>query len=177
MTLADGSRAVGTRLSAAVGDEVLVRGHTWTAPALVIGDWYLTASEPIRDPTGQIIGVLSVGMLQAPFVHQERVIIGVFLAIVMVAAVASLVLIFLVTTAVLRPIGAIVAMSKRMIAGDLSARGHPAQRGNGRPLPGRERHGRRRGRARGAAQALHQPATRPERETGLGGAAGRRRGP
>ena len=112
---------MGTRLSAAVCDEVLDRGRTWIAPALVINEWYLTASEPIRDPAGRVIGVLAVGLLQAPFVHRQRVIIGVLLAIVGTAAGASLVLIFFVTAAVLRPIGAIVAMSKRVIAGNLSA--------------------------------------------------------
>ncbi|MGO8689233.1 MAG: ATP-binding protein [Thermoguttaceae bacterium] len=122
LTLKDGSRAVGTRLSAAVCDEVLDRGRTWIAPALVINEWYLTASEPIRDPSGRVIGVLAVGLLQAPFVHRQRVIIGVLLAIVGTAAGASLVLIFFVTAAVLRPIGAIVAMSKRVIAGNLAAR-------------------------------------------------------
>jgi two-component system NtrC family sensor kinase len=122
LTLEDGSRAVGTRLSAAVCDEVLDRGRSWPALAQVINNWYLTASEPIRDPSGRVIGVLSVGLLQAPFVHRQRVIIGVLLAIVTTAAAASLVLIFFVTAAVLRPIGAIVAMSKRVIAGSLAAR-------------------------------------------------------
>ena len=40
----------------------------------------------------------------------------------MTATVASLALIFFVTAAVLRPIGAIVAMSQKVIAGNLSAR-------------------------------------------------------
>ena len=118
--LEDGSRAVGTRLSAAVGDEVLGRGRTWTAPAFVINDWYFTAYEPIRDPAGQVVGVLSVGLLQAPFVHQQQVITGVLLAIVMTATAASLTLIFLVINAVLRPIGAVVAMSRKVIAGNMS---------------------------------------------------------
>ena len=120
--LEDGSRAVGTRLSAAVSDEVLGRGRAWTARAFVINDWYFTAYEPIRDPTGQVVGVLSVGLLQAPFVHRQRVIAGVLLAIVATAAAASLALIFLVINAVLRPIGAVVAMSRKVIAGNLSAR-------------------------------------------------------
>ena len=118
--LEDGSRAVGTRLSAAVSDEVLGRGHTWTARAFVINDWYFTAYEPIRDPTGQIVGILSVGLLQAPFLHQWHVITGVLLAIVATAAAAGLAMIFLVINAVLRPIGAVVAMSRKVIAGNLS---------------------------------------------------------
>ena len=68
----DGSRAVGTRLSEAVYDEVLDRGGTWAAPAFVVNDWYITAYEPIRDPRQRIIGALYVGLLQAPFERRER---------------------------------------------------------------------------------------------------------
>ena len=82
----DGSRAVGTRLSAAVCEEVLDRGGTWAAPALVVNDWYFTAYEPIRDPTGRIIGGLSAGLLQAPFVHQRDMISTVFLALIVGSA-------------------------------------------------------------------------------------------
>ena len=70
----DGSRAVGTQLSSSVCDAVLERGETWAAPAFVVNDWYITAYEPIRDPAGRIIGVLYVGLLQAPFTHQLGVI-------------------------------------------------------------------------------------------------------
>jgi hypothetical protein len=64
---ADGARAVGTRLSAPVCEEVLDRGGTWSAPAFVVNDWYITAYKPIRDPAGRIIGALYVGLLQAPY--------------------------------------------------------------------------------------------------------------
>ena len=122
VTMEDGSRAVGTRMSKDVYDEVLVRGGTWAARAFVVNDWYYSAYEPIRDPDGRIIGALYVGLLQAPFLHRRNVITGVFLALVLLATAASLVLLFLVTKLVLRPIGHIVAMSQKVIDGDLSAR-------------------------------------------------------
>ena len=46
----DGQRALGTRMSGPVFDAVLVRGETWSAPAFVVNDWYITAYRPIRDP-------------------------------------------------------------------------------------------------------------------------------
>ncbi len=92
ITLEGGARAVGTRLSAAVSEEVLDRGGTWAKPAFAVNDWYITAYEPIRDPAGRIIGVLSMGVLQAPFLHQLNVIVAVFLALVVAATLASLVL-------------------------------------------------------------------------------------
>mgnify|MGYP000694254380 CR=1 FL=1 len=118
----DGSRAVGTRLSAAVCEEVLERGNTWAAPALVVDQWYITAYEPIRDPQGNIIGALYVGLLREPFLRAQNTIYGVFLAMVGGTTLVSLLLLFFVTKLVLRPIGRIVAMSQRVIGGDMSAR-------------------------------------------------------
>jgi two-component system NtrC family sensor kinase len=120
--LDDGRRAVGTLLSETVCAEVLDRGGTWAAPAFVVNDWYLTAYEPIRDPAGQIIGVLYVGLLRAPFAHQRDVTVGVFLAMVLAATVASLVLLFVAYELVLGPIRRVVAMAQRVIGGDLTAR-------------------------------------------------------
>ena len=118
----DGARAVGTRLSTPVCEEVLDRGGVWSAPAFVVSDWYLTANEPIRDPAGRTIGVLGVGLLQAPFSHQCNVISGVVLTLVIAATLVSLALLVLATELVLRPIRRVVAMAQKVIGGDLSAR-------------------------------------------------------
>lgn len=120
--LEDGARAVGTRLSESVCQAVLDRGETWAAPAFVVNDWYITAYEPIRDPLGRIVGVLYVGLLQAPFVYQLNVIRAVFLAIIVGATLASLVLLFWATELVLRPIRYVVVMAQKVIGGDLTAR-------------------------------------------------------
>ena len=56
LRLDDGSRAVGTRLNAAVCDEVLGRGGTWAGSVIAVNDWYITAYEPIRDPGGRSSG-------------------------------------------------------------------------------------------------------------------------
>ncbi len=118
----DGSREVGTQVSETVYDKVLVRGGTWSDRALVVDDWYFTAYEPIRDPRGDIVGVLGIGLLEAPFLHQRNMLMGFFLAMVVVATLASLVFVYFVTTQVLRPVGRITAMSRKVVEGDLTAR-------------------------------------------------------
>jgi len=118
----DGRRAVGTRLSAQVCEAVLDRGETWAAPAFVVNDWYITAYEPIRDPTNKIIGVLYVGLLQAPFTHQLRVISFVFLSIIGGTTLVSLLLLLWVNALVLRPIRLVIEMAQKVISGDLTAR-------------------------------------------------------
>jgi len=118
----DGTRAVGTRLSEVVYDEVLTRGGVWADRAFVVNDWYITAYEPIHDPTGRIIGALYVGLLEAPFSHRQTMIAGTFLAIVLLTTLGSLILLFFVTKLVLWPVSRIITMSRRTIDGDLSAR-------------------------------------------------------
>ncbi len=122
VTLPSGQRAIGTRMSATVAHAVLERGEIWAAPAFVVKDWYISAYEPIHDPRGTTIGALYVGLLQEPFLHKRNFIAGLFLALMSVATLVSLGLIFLVTKLVLRPIDRIIAMSRQMSGGDLSAR-------------------------------------------------------
>ncbi|TVS10196.1 MAG: methyl-accepting chemotaxis protein [Planctomycetaceae bacterium] len=122
VTMEDGSRAVGTRLSGAVSETVLDQGGTWVNPAFVVNDWYITAYEPIRDPTGRVIGVLYVGLLQAPFTHQLNVISAVFMTLILAATAASLILLFMANALVLAPIRHVVVMAQKIIGGDLSAR-------------------------------------------------------
>jgi len=118
----DGARAVGTRMSAEVRQRVLVEGGTWVGPAFVVHDWYLTAYEPIRDPRGEVIGALYVGLLRAPFAQRQRAVTAVVLLATLVATVGCLLLVFFLTTHVLRPIDRVVAMAQRVIEGDLSSR-------------------------------------------------------
>ncbi len=118
----DGRRAVGTRMSEAVAAAVLGRGETWDAPAQVINDWYFTAYEPIRDPRRQIIGALYVGLLQAPFADAWSTVIWRFVILTGVATAISLVLVFLLTFFMMQPIERIVAMARKIAAGDLTAR-------------------------------------------------------
>lgn len=63
------TRAIGTRVSAAVRETVLDRGKTWLDRAFVVSDWYVSAYEPLLDGRQQRIGMLYVGFLEEPFIH------------------------------------------------------------------------------------------------------------
>ena len=64
-----GERAVGTHISEKVYDQVIAKGKKWRDRAFVVKDWYITAYDPIRDLKGNIVGVLYVGRLEAPFIE------------------------------------------------------------------------------------------------------------
>ncbi len=59
---ADGKRAVGTAVSDAVYNAVIVNGQTYYGSAVVVGKPYVAAYEPIKNSKGEIIGILFVGV-------------------------------------------------------------------------------------------------------------------
>jgi len=118
----DSLRALGTRVSAVVYEQVVEMENIWTDRAFVIDDWYISAYEPIRDPENRIIGILGVGVQEEPFVHARKLAMWFFLGVVILTTVISLVMLTLMTRNVLRPIGRIIKMSDKVVAGDLSAR-------------------------------------------------------
>jgi two-component system, NtrC family, sensor kinase len=63
----DGERVIGTLASEEVTRRVLAEGEQWIDRAMVVGDWYITAYEPIRDIFDQRVGMLYVGILEAKY--------------------------------------------------------------------------------------------------------------
>jgi two-component system NtrC family sensor kinase len=61
--LANGHRAIGTRVSQTVYDNVLENALPWYDRAFVVSDWYVSAYDPIRDVENRVIGILYVGIL------------------------------------------------------------------------------------------------------------------
>jgi two-component system NtrC family sensor kinase len=118
----EGNRAEGTRMSAPVYEKVIRQGKLWDASAFVVREWYITAYQPIRDPDGQILGALYVGLRQSPFDAQRNAISRGFLAAVFLVTVTILILLIVVTRWVLGPITRVTDMCHRVIAGDRRAR-------------------------------------------------------
>lgn len=87
-------RAIGTRVSQAVRDAVLVRGETWLDRAFVVNDWYVSGYEPLLNGQGERIGMLYVGYLETPYRQTKygmlALIIGIFVVIMVLAAWLSL---------------------------------------------------------------------------------------
>ncbi|WP_340819064.1 Cache 3/Cache 2 fusion domain-containing protein [Methanolobus sp. WCC4] len=77
----DGDRAIGTTVSQPVYDAVVNKGETFYGQAWVVNAWYLTAYEPIKDSSGDVIGILYVGVLEDPFIntirdHMAEIVVG-----------------------------------------------------------------------------------------------------
>ncbi len=59
--IVDGKRAVGTKVSANVADQVLKEGQVYLGQANVVGHTYQAAYMPIKDSSGKVIGIWYVG--------------------------------------------------------------------------------------------------------------------
>jgi two-component system NtrC family sensor kinase len=114
----DGNRALATRVSREVADQVLDNGKPWIGEAFVVKEWYLTAYEPIRDGGDQIIGMLYVGILKRPFRDYTRNIAIRYLIITLVALLVGLALAFYMAGRLAQPIHCLVEASNRMRRGE-----------------------------------------------------------
>ncbi|MDN3545554.1 cache domain-containing protein [Kinneretia asaccharophila] len=89
-----GERAIGTRVSQQVREQVLGSGGTWLARAFVVKDWYISAYLPLSNKDGQRVGMLYVGFLERPFQWAKYSVLAgvacVFLAVMLLAAWVSL---------------------------------------------------------------------------------------
>lgn len=61
-------RAIGTRVSQEVKQQVLIAGENWIGRAFVYDDWYISAYEPLRNYNGNVIGMLYTGYLEWPLI-------------------------------------------------------------------------------------------------------------
>jgi two-component system NtrC family sensor kinase len=119
---ADGSRAIGTRVSEEVYDQVVVRGIPWIGRAFVVNAWYRTAYEPIRDIKGRIIGMLYVGILEEPYVDLRNRVIVTFLGIALLSVIILFVIAYFSATRITRPINALLFATDKIAHGELSHR-------------------------------------------------------
>ncbi|MBS0435234.1 MAG: cache domain-containing protein [Proteobacteria bacterium] len=120
-----GTRAIGTRVSQTVRDAVLGEGATWLDRAFVVGDWYVSAYEPLVDGAGQRVGMLYVGFLEQPFTwlkYGALAAIGlIFFAVMIGAALLSL----RGARGIFRPIEQMAQTMQRVEGGEMGARVGP----------------------------------------------------
>ncbi len=121
-----GKRAVGTRVSEEVYEKVVEGGKLWHDRAFVVTDWYKTAYEPIRDINNNVIGILYVGILEAPFSNLSRNITILFLAIVIGAVALSVIFALILAGGISRPITQMRDATEKLATGEFDHDYEPA---------------------------------------------------
>ena len=118
----NGRRDVGSRVSEAVGAEVLGKGRSWIARALVVDDWYLCAYVPIKNIKNEVIGILGVGILEQKYLDFKRRTLLIFSSITMAGLLGSLIIAYFLSNSITKPVESLVGASKRLAEGDLDFR-------------------------------------------------------
>ncbi|MGA2490441.1 MAG: cache domain-containing protein [Anaerolineales bacterium] len=118
----DGSRAIGTRVSADVYQQVVVDGNPYVGRAFVVNNWYLTAYEPIRDFDSKIIGILYVGLLEQKYTDIRNRAILIFSGITLTGIVLSILLALLISRGISSSINKLVTASEELAGGNLDAK-------------------------------------------------------
>ena len=113
----DGSRAIGTRVSEEVYNQVLEKGQRWINRAFVVNNWYKTAYEPIKTIDGNIIGMLYVGILEKPFNDIARNCIIVFLVITAAVTTLAVITSVILSEQLTKPVKSVVEAAGKLSQG------------------------------------------------------------
>ncbi|MEM9342193.1 MAG: cache domain-containing protein [Pseudomonadota bacterium] len=126
--LFEGSRALGTRVSEAVWRHVMEDGQTWLDRAFVVNDWYISGYVPLTDISGERIGMLYTGFLEAPFTAQRNATVAALILAFVAVIGLSIPLFLRLARGVFAPLEEMTATMARVEAGALDARiGHVTQ--------------------------------------------------
>ena len=102
--LDNGERAIGTRVSREVYDQVIVQGEIWKARAFVVNDWYLTAYAQIKNIDDKAIGMLYVGILEKKYTDMKQSAFWVFFGLCIAGIIFALIIGYILAEAIARPV-------------------------------------------------------------------------
>jgi two-component system NtrC family sensor kinase len=125
----DNSRAVGTRVSQAVYDQVLKQGLDYKGEAFVVNDWYITRYSALRDHQGKIVGILYVGARRSAFDRLVNNFNNRVLLIALVCILLAVIIAIPIAKIITRPIAELADANRRLAQGEMAVRVQPY--GNG----------------------------------------------
>lgn len=107
----DGTRAVGTLVSREVRERVIEGGQRWKDRAWVVDASYLSGYLPLGDAEGRGVGMLYVGLLEAPYVELKQELIRRFALRGSLALGVAVVLALLVIRRIVNPLRRLSAVA------------------------------------------------------------------
>ncbi|MEM8577267.1 MAG: cache domain-containing protein [Pseudomonadota bacterium] len=125
--LFEGARALGTRVSEVVFDQVMGRGTPWLDRAFVVNEWYVSGYVPLTDITGARVGMLYTGFLEAPFAAQRNATILWLLISFLVVLAVTVPLFLRLARGIFAPLEKMTATMTRIERGTLDARIGPVE--------------------------------------------------
>ncbi len=123
--LGSGQRAIGTRVDRIVRDRVLGEGQPFLAHATVVNERHITAYDPIRDPSGAVIGMLSLGIPERMFTAVRKDAFMIFFGITLAGVVLAFGVSAFMARKIAKPIRALVQAVKNLAGGNLDQQVRP----------------------------------------------------
>ena len=115
----NGTRALGTVVSDDVYDHVLKKGKTWVSRPFAVNRQYITAYEPIVNMSDEIVGMLSIGVLEDRYRDIHKNALQFFSLITVGAIIVSLGVCYLFIKTTMKPIGVLVRATMNLADGNL----------------------------------------------------------
>jgi len=117
-----GRRAVGTRVSREVAEQVLEQGQPWTGRAYVVDTWYLSQYDPIRNPNDEVIGMLYVGELEQKYLDIRQRAVTMFLSVVLAGMIIAFLTFYFLARDVINPVRKLSTATQKLSKGQLDYR-------------------------------------------------------
>jgi len=114
-----GSRMVGTRADPGFRAG-LIRGESFTGRTRVLGEGYIVSSKPLLDHDGVVVGTLSIGLFERPFLDLRDKVVAQFTGYGIIGSVVLLIFLGYLMTRFIRPLGEVVVAATRVAQGDLN---------------------------------------------------------
>ena len=112
--------SVGFKMNPSLRDQVLKKGEIVVRPEREFQDDYLTATEPIRDYTGKVIGAIQVASLEKPILSVIDRLVGAFLIIALCGVILMGAISYVLVNWINRPLEQMLNAAKGAAEGDLT---------------------------------------------------------
>ena len=118
----NGKRAIGTIVSDEAYENVLIEGNLLNKIEFEVGDWYIAAYEPIRNISGNIIGILGMGVLESKFKSMEKNALWIFLGITFGGVILAIIICYMLVNSIMGPINSLLLATRELADGNLERR-------------------------------------------------------
>jgi two-component system, NtrC family, sensor kinase len=116
----NGNRAIGTETSEDVKQQVLIKGNQWTTTQVYLNDRYISTYEPVSDIFGRRVGMLSVAVLESNYSNVQKKFFVFFMLATIIGAVIAIVMGYLISYQIMKPIHRLMKASQEVSKGSLS---------------------------------------------------------
>ncbi|RJP92469.1 MAG: HAMP domain-containing protein [Desulfobacteraceae bacterium] len=115
-----GNRAIGTRVSDEVKQQVIIRGKEWTERGEDLSDQYISAFMPIADIFGKRVGMLSVAIPESNYSGVQQELIVIFIAVTFLGALISIGMGFFAARRIMAPVLRLIKASREVSEGNVA---------------------------------------------------------